>query len=320
MAETDNKKFDAIKDEINKETGAFERQQNLFTTPFGEGEDRLPVEAGRYRLIVSPVCPWAHRQRIALALLGLDEVISTGITNPIRTEHGWAFSDDEGGVDPVLGAHDLDEVYEKTVPGFKGRATVPAIVDVTTGKVVNNDYHRLTNYFEVEWKRFHKPGAPDLYPEDLREEIDKLNEIIFNEVNNGVYKAGFARSQQAYEKAYDELFARLDWLEERLSHGRYLFGDRLTDSDIRLWVTLVRFDAAYNLVFKVNRNKLIDFPNLWNYAKDLYTIPAFRNTTSFDGIKRGYLLNPSRNTFGILSVGPDLSVWDEPNDREREYA
>ena len=255
-----------------------------------------------------------------LALLGLDEVISTGITYPIRTERGWIFSDYEGGVDPVLGAESLDDVYLATDPEYKGRATVPALVDITTGKVVQNDYHRLSNYFEVEWKRFHKPGAPDLYPEELREEIDALNEIIFNDVNNGVYKAGFARSQQAYEEAYDKLFARLDWLEERLSHSRYLFGGRLTDADIRLWVTLVRFDAAYNLQFKVNRNKLIDFPNLWNYAKELYQIPAFKNTTSFDGIKRGYLLNPSRNTFGILSKGPDLSVWEQPHDREREYA
>ena len=306
--------------EIDKQTGAFHRQQNLFTAPFGEGEGRLPVEAGRYRLIVSPVCPWAHRQRIVLALLGLDEVISTGVTYPIRTERGWIFSDYEGGVDPVLGVESLDDVYLATDPDYKGRATVPAVIDLKTGKVVNNDYHRLSNYFEVEWKRFHKPDAPDLYPEELREDIDALNEIIFNEVNNGVYKAGFARSQQAYEEAYDTLFARLDWLEERLSHSRYLFGDRLTDADIRLWVTLVRFDAAYNLQFKVNRNKLIDFPNLWNYAKELYQIPAFKNTTSFDGIRRGYLLNPSRNTFGILAKGPDLSVWEQPHDREREYA
>ena len=311
---------DQLAAEINKETGAFVRQQNLFTTPFGEGEGKLPVEAGRYRLIVSPVCPWAHRQRIVLALLGLDDVISTGITYPIRTERGWIFSDYEGGKDPVLGVESLDDVYLATDPEYKGRATVPAIVDLTTGKVVNNDYHRLTNYFEVEWKKFHKPDAPDLYPEDLRDKIDALNEIIFNDVNNGVYKAGFARSQEAYEAAYDRLFVRLDELEERLSHSRYLFGDRLTDADIRLWVTLVRFDAAYNIQFKVNRNKLIDFPNLWNYAKELYSIPAFRNTTSFDGIRRGYLLNPSRNTFGILANGPDLSVWEQPHNREREYA
>lgn len=319
MAENNRYLEDQLAAEIDKSSGAFKRQQNLFTAPFGEGEGKLPVEAGRYRLIVSPVCPWAHRQRIALALLGLDEVISTGITYPIRTERGWVFSDYEDGVDPVLKVESVDDLYRNTDPDYTGRATVPAIVDITTGKVVNNDYHRLTNYFEVEWKKFHKAGAPDLYPEELRADIDALNEIIFNDVNNGVYKAGFARSQAAYEEAYDTVFARLDELEERLSHSRYLFGDRLTDSDIRLWVTLVRFDAAYNIQFKVNRNKLIDFPNLWNYAKDLYSIPAFKNTTSFDGIKRGYLLNPSRNTFGILAKGPELSVWDEPNDREREY-
>lgn len=310
-------KNDSIALEINKETGAFERQKNRFTTPFGNGAGELPVEAGRYRLLVSPVCPWAHRQRIVFALLGLDDVISTGITNPVRTEHGWEFSLDPDGVDPVLGIRYLDEIYLETDPDYKGRATVPAVVDLKMRKVVNNDYFKLTNYWEIEWKPFHKAGAPDLYPEELRKDIDELNDVIFHDVNNGVYKAGFARSQEAYEAAYDTLFNRLDWLEERLSHQRYLFGDKITDSDIRLYVTLVRFDAAYNLAFRVNRNRLIDFPNLWNYAKDLYQTPGFGDTTDFDGIKRGYLLGANKNTFNILSKGPDLSIWNEPHDRKR---
>lgn len=310
-------KNDSIALEINSKTGAFERQKNRFTAPFGNGDGELPVEAGRYRLLVSPVCPWAHRQRIAFALLGLDDVISTGIANPVRTEHGWEFSLDPDGVDPVLGIRYLDEIYLETDPDYKGRATVPAVVDLKTRKVVNNDYFKLTNYWETEWKPFHKDGAPDLYPEELRKDIDELNDIIFHDVNNGVYKAGFARSQEAYEAAYDALFNRLDWLEERLSHQRYLFGDKITDSDIRLYVTLVRFDAAYNLAFRVNRNRLIDFPNLWNYAKDLYQTPGFGDTTDFDGIKRGYLLGGNKNTFNILSKGPDLSIWNEPHDRDR---
>lgn len=303
--------------EVDKETGAFNRQTNRFTTPFGSGEGELPVEAGRYRLLVAKICPWAHRQLIALSLLGLNDVISVGVANPVRSPNGWEFSLDPDGVDPVLGIRYLDEIYLETDPDYKGRCTVPAVVDLKTRKVVNNDYFKLTNYWETVWKPFHKEGAPDLYPEQLRGEIDELNDIIFHDVNNGVYKAGFARSQAAYEKAYDELFARLDWLEERLSYQRYLFGNKITDSDIRLYVTLARFDVAYYLGFRTNRNRLIDFPNLWNYAKDLYQTPGFGDTTDFDAIKRGYLLSASRNKLQILSKGPDVSIWNEPHDRDR---
>ncbi|MDR2098308.1 MAG: glutathione S-transferase C-terminal domain-containing protein [Spirochaetaceae bacterium] len=298
------------------ETGAFSRQQNRFTTPFGEGPDRLPVEAGRYRLIVSNGCPWAHRQLIVLRLLGLEDVISIGRVGP-RTEKGWEFSLDTGGLDPVLGIRYLPEAYEKADPAYSGRATVPAVVEIATGKVVNNDYHRLSNYWETAWKIFHKEGAPDLYPEALRPEIDALNETLFHEVNNAVYKAGFAQTQAEYEKAYDLLFGRLDALEERLSKNRYLFGDKITDSDVRLWVTLVRFDAGYYMAFKTNRNRLVDFHNLWNYAKDLYQTPAFGDTTDFATIKRTYQLisNPS----GIISAGPDTSVWLLPHDRGENH-
>lgn len=303
--------------EINKE-GAFVRQKNRFTTPFGNGEGELPIEANRYRLLWAPICPWAHRAVIVRKLLGLEEVISLGTANPVRTDKGWEFSLDEGGVDPVLGIRFLPEIYEKTDPEYTGRATVPTVVDVRLGKVVNNDYFRLTNYLETAFKPFHKKNAPDLYPEALRAEIDELNDIIFNEVNNGVYKAGFAHSQAAYEKAYDVLFARLDELEERLSKQRYLFGDHITDSDIRLYVTLARFDVAYYPVFRTNRNRIIDFPNLWGYARDLYQIPAFKETTDFNAIKRGYHLgNHNQNPYQLLAKGPDLSIWDEPHDRDR---
>ena len=161
-----------------------------------------------------PICPWAHRQVIVRKLLGLEDVISLGTANPIRTEQGWEFSLDEGGVDPVLGIRYLSEVYVNADPEYNGRATVPAVVDITTKKVVNNDYFKLTNYWETAWAPFHKEGAPDLYPEYLRAEIDALNDVIFHEVNNGVYKCGFARSQEAYEKSYNTLFARLDDLEQ----------------------------------------------------------------------------------------------------------
>lgn len=302
------------------ETGAFVRQDNYFIPPFGSGEGELPVEAGRYRLIWTPLCPWATRQIIALKLLGLEDVISVGTVSPVRTENGWEFSLDEGNVDPVLKIRYLPEIYAETDPDYEGRATVPAVVDLKTRKVVNNDYHHLTNYWETVWKPFHKQNAPDLYPEQLRKEIDELNVILFHEINNGVYKAGFAKSQTEYEKAYDVLFQRLDWLEERLSKSRYLFGDQITDSDIRLYVTLARFDTAYYFAFKTNRNRLSEFENLWNYAKDLYSIPAFKEATDFDSIKKGYLLgNHAHNPYGILPLGPDLSIWAEPHNRKEKF-
>jgi putative glutathione S-transferase len=308
--------------------GAFVRQKNSFTTPFGSSEnDRfwnnvftddapkgfLPVEAGRYRLIAAKICPWAHRQLIVLRLLGIDEsVISVGIVNPVRTPEGWEFSLDPEGIDPVLGIRYLSEAYLKADADYAGRATVPAIIEIGSGKVVNNDYHRLSNYWETVWKPFHKPDAPDLYPQNLRADIDALNLEIFTKLNNGVYRAGFAQSQKAYDIAYNDVFDELDRLEARLGKSRYLFGERITDSDIRLYVTLARFDIAYHTAKKCNRNRLIDFPNLWRYAKDLYHIPAFKETTDFDHIKRGYHLGSlERNPYQLLPLGPDLSVWDE---------
>jgi putative glutathione S-transferase len=294
--------------------GAFVRQTNHFTTPFGSGAGELPVEAGRYRLIWCAACPWATRQTIVLSLLGLDSVVSVGEVDPVRPKKeysDWAFTLDRGAVDPVLKVKFLSDVYKASDLSYNGRFTVPAVIDVKTGKVVNNDYHRLSNYWETVWKPFHKEGAPDLYPEDLRDEIDALNGVIFNEVNNGVYKAGFARTQAAYEAAYNMTFKRLDWLDGRLSLNKRLFGDLLTDSDVRLWVTLARFDAAYYNGFKVNRNRLIDFPNLWRYARELYQIPAFRKNTNFEAIKTHYhkCCDPG-NIYGIVPKGPDVSVWD----------
>ena len=310
-----------FQDETNNIKGAFVRQQNRFTTPFGAGEGELPVEAGRYRLIWSAACPWATRQMIVRSLLGLEEVFSVGLVDPIRPQKeysDWAFTLDPDGVDPVLQVRYLSDLYLKTDPEYTGRFTVPAIVDIPSGAVVNNDYFNLSYYWETVWRDFHKPGAPDLFPEDLREDIMALNDVIFHEVNNGVYKAGFARAQGAYESAYYTVFKRLDWLDGRLSQSRYLFGGRLTDSDIRLWVTLARFDAAYYNAFRVNRNRLMDFPNLWAYARDLYQIPAFRENTHFDHIKAHYHVccDPG-NTFGIIPKGPDTSLWERPHGREK---
>jgi glutathionyl-hydroquinone reductase len=306
--------------EIDK-NGAFVRQTNRFITPFGDDPGQLPVEAGRYRLIWAAICPWAHRSMIAIKLLGLEDVISIGKVSPIRTSNGWEFSLDDSGVDPVLGIRYLPEIYALTDREYNGRATVPTVVDVKTGKVVNNDYFKLTYYWETAFKPFHKKGAPDLYPEKLRTDIDELNHVIFHEVNNGVYKAGFARSQKAYEDAYNLVFNQLDKLEQRLSQSRYLFGDKITDSDIRLYVTLARFDVAYYCAFKTNRNRIIDYPNLWAYARDLYQIPAFGETTDFEAIKKGYFLGDNaHNPYDILPLGPDVSNWHTPHNRDKQFS
>ncbi len=301
--------------------GRYQRQKIRFTTPFGEGEGELPVEAGRYRLIWAPVCPWAHRSVIVRKLLGLEDVISLGTLDPKRPEDNkgdWAFSLDPEGRDPVLGVKYLNELYLNADPDYKGNATVPALVDVTTKKVVNNDYWNLTIYYETAFRKFHKPGAPDLYPEELREDIDALNEMIYHEVNNGVYRAGFAKSQQAYEEAYDTVFARLDWLEDRLENRRYLFGDKITESDVRLYVTLARFDCAYYNAFRVDRNRIRDYKNLWAYARDLYSIDAFGGTTNFDAIKKHYHLDCQiDNIYSIIPKGPEIESWLLPHGRER---
>lgn len=301
--------------------GRFVRQRNRFNTPFGEGEGELPVEAGRYRLIWCPACPWAHRQVIVRRLLGLEDVISLGTVDPIRPDKDvsdWAFTLDPDGIDPVLKVHELSELYLKSDPEYTGRFTVPAVVDLTTGKIVNNDYFNLTRYWETAWKKFHKPGAPDLYPEALRDEIDALNEILFDEINNGVYKAGNAKTQKAYEDSCEMIFARLDDLEKRLSGRRFLFGDQITESDIRLYVTLVRFDCAYFNGFRVNRKMIRDYPNLWNYARDLYQTPGFGDTTDFEAIKKHYhVCLIATNPCNIVPLGPDDADWKLPIKTER---
>lgn len=301
----------------NGEIARKNTSNDFFMASFGNKEE-LPVEAGRYRLIWAAICPWAHRSVIVRKLLGLENVISLGKVNSIRTENGWEFSLDDNGIDPILGIRFLNEVYVNADPEFNGRATVPAIVDVTTKKVVHNDYLNLTNDLETIWKPFHKESAPDIYPEHLRQEIDELNKILHNDINNGVYKCRSAHSQEEYDLAYETLFNRLDELESRLSTQRYLFGDFITDSDIRLFVTLVRFDVVYHTLFKANRNRLIDFPNLWAYARDLYQTPGFGDTTDFEAIKKGYYAssNGEDNPLKIVPKGPNVSGWDTPHDRE----
>ncbi|HEX2176127.1 MAG TPA: glutathione S-transferase C-terminal domain-containing protein [Nocardioidaceae bacterium] len=300
------------------ERGEFVRQPNRFTDRVtADGSSPWPVEPGRYRLVWCAACPWSHRARIVLGLLGLEEAISVATVDPVRDERGWRFTLDPGGRDPVLGIEYLSDAYLATDPAYTGRVTVPALLDVRTGTVVTNDYPQITLDLSTQWHRLHRPGAPDLYPTGLREEIDAVNDLVFRDVNNGVYRCGFATSQAAYGRAYDGLFARLDWLEERLSRRRYLLGERLTEADIRLFTTLVRFDAVYHGHFKANRNKLTEMPALWAYARDLYQTPGFGETVDFGEIKRHYYVTHDRiNPTGIVPKGPDPAVWQQPHGRE----
>jgi putative glutathione S-transferase len=305
-------------------TGEWKRQGNRFTDRIsadsdsgpGEGPDahgRWPVEPGRYRLVVSLACPWAHRSVIVRRLLGLEDAISLAVVDPVRDERGWRFTLDPDGRDPVLGIRYLTEAYLATDPEYAGRVTVPAIIDTVTGLVVTNDYPQITLDLSTEWTAHHRPDAPALYPAELRAELDPLIADIYADVNNGVYRCGFATTQQAYEDAYDALWARLDVLEERLADRRFLLGDEVTEADVRLFTTLVRFDAVYHGHFKVNRNKLTELPNLWRYARDLYARPGFGDTVDFGHIKRHYYVtHDTINPTGIVPKGPDPAVWPTP--------
>ncbi len=282
-----------------------------------DGDDGWPVEAGRYRLVVARACPWANRTIIVRRLLGLEDAISMGMCGPTHDMRSWTFDLDEGGLDPVLGIHWLAEAYYRRVPGYPKGITVPAVVDIPTGAVVTNDFPQITLDFSSEWTAFHRDGAPDLVPDALREEMEPVMKRIYTEVNNGVYRCGFAGSQDTYEAAYDRLFTALDWLEERLATRRYLMGDLITEADVRLFTTLARFDPVYHGHFKCNRNKLIEMPNLWGYARDLFTTPGFGDTTDFVQIKQHYYeVHTDINPSGIVPAGPDLDDWLEPHGRE----
>jgi putative glutathione S-transferase len=297
------------------ETEEFERAPSHFTDRIGAAD--WPLEAGRYRLVVSRACPWASRAVIVRRLLGLESTLSMAITDPIQDERSWRFTLDPDDRDPVLGIRFLDEAYYARDPGYTGGISVPAIVDVPSGKLVTNDYPQITLDLETEWTAFHRPGAPDLYPEKLRGEIDEINEAVFRDVNNGVYQAGFATRQRAYERVANRLFDRLDALAARLEHQRYLVGDTITEADIRLFVTLVRFDAVYHGHFKCNRYKLTESPVLWAYARDLFQTPGFGDTVDFDHIARHYYqVHRNINPTGIVPIGPDLRLWLTSHGRE----
>ncbi|MDN5789325.1 MAG: glutathione S-transferase C-terminal domain-containing protein [Micrococcales bacterium] len=297
---------------------SYERDTHYITTRItADGSDGYPVEAGRYRLVVARACPWANRTIIVRRLLGLEGALSMGVCGPTHDERSWTFDLDPGGLDPVLGIPRIQDAYFARDPDYSRGITVPAIVDIPTGAVVTNDFAQITVDLETEWRDFHREGAPDLYPERLREQIEAIAKPIYTEVNNGVYRCGFAGSQDSYDAAYARLWDRLDWLEEHLSTRRYLVGEHLTEADVRLFTTLVRFDPVYHGHFKCNRNKLNEMPALWAYARDLFQTPGFGDTIDFTHIKAHYyVVHRDINPTGVIPCGPDLSNWAQPHGRE----
>ncbi|WP_336486435.1 glutathione S-transferase family protein [Methylobacterium nigriterrae] len=303
--------------------GRFERRASAYRNwvtrdghPGPSGEGGFPAETGRYHLYVSLACPWAHRTLIVRALKGLEQAISVSVVDPHMGREGWVFGDTPGATpDTVNGAARLYEVYLRADPGYTGRVTVPVLWDRQRATIVSNESAEIIRMLNGAFGG----SGPDLCPPDLLGEIDALNARVYDRVNNGVYKAGFATSQEAYAEAFEALFAELDALEARLDRGRYLFGARLTEADIRLFTTLVRFDAVYVGHFKCNRQRIADYPNLSNYLRDLHALPGVAATVDFTHIKRHYYeSHPTINPTGIVPLGPRLDLA-APNDRARRF-
>ncbi len=290
-------------------TGRFERQQSKF-----RGKIARP-EAGRYHLYVALACPWSHRAVIVRKLKGLEDAIGISYAHPFRDDRGWAFPGGEF-TDDVNGWAFLQEGYERTQRGYEGRVTVPVLWDKRTGVVVSNESQDIVRMLNADFDDVAEHPEVDLYPSDLRAEIDAINERVYRDVNNGVYQAGFAASQEAYDAAFTALFSQLAERETLLGERRYLGGDRITEADWRLWVTLVRFDAVYYVHFRCNGRRLVDHPNLWAYARELYQRPGIAETVAMDQIKQHYytthdMLNPKR----IVPAGPLDADWDAPHGR-----
>ncbi len=290
-------------------------------TPDGEpgssGTDGFPAESGRYHLYVSYACPWAHRTLIFRALKELEDHITVSVVHPDMLDDGWTFATDFAGTtgDDLFGKPFLRDIYTQAQPDVSGRVTVPILWDKKTGQIVSNESSEIIRMFNSAFNDL-TGNDTDYYPEDLREQIDTINARVYDEVNNGVYKSGFATTQAAYDEAVVTLFDALDWLEGILSENRYLTGDRLTEADWRLFTTLVRFDPVYHLHFKCNRKRIIDYPNLWGYTRELYQVAGVANTVHFDHIVRHYhyshdTINPNR----IIPINPVLD-WDAPHGRD----
>ena len=295
------------------EKGGFVRQISSFrnwVTPDGRpgptGTGGFAAEAGRYHLYVALICPWASRTLIARRLKGLEDVITVSVVEPALTDQGWRFGDYPGADrDTLNGATYMHELYTRADPQFTGRATVPVLWDRKTGTIVSNESADIVRMMNAGFGDL--ASGPDLYPQDLRAEIDALNDWVYPRLNNGVYRAGFATTQVAYDEAFHDVFAALDALEDRLSDGRsWLMGDRITETDLRVFVTLVRFDAAYHGLFKCNLRRVADYDRISAYMLRLLDLPGVRDTVNIDHIKAGYYSIKALNPSGIVPLGPDL--------------
>ena len=305
-------------DERSEADGRFVRATTSFrNTVTADGSSGFKAEPGRYHLYVSHACPWAHRTMILRALRKLEDVISVSVVDPFASDEGWHFSDGPGCIpDTVNGTRYLREIYKLAKDDYTGRVSVPVLWDKREKTIVNNESAEIIRMLNVAFNGWGN-GEPDLYPAPLRDEIDAINEPIYEHVNNGVYKTGFARSQAAYEDAFDALFATLDALEARLDARRYVAGEHITEADWRLFPTLVRFDAVYVGHFKCNRRRIEDYPNLSNYVRELYQYPGIADTVNMAHIKGHYYgshvsVNPTR----IVPKGPELD-FTRPHDRDR---
>jgi glutathionyl-hydroquinone reductase len=294
--------------------GAFKRQDSVFRDRISaDGSTAFPAEAGRYHLYVSWACPWAHRTIIGRRLKGLEDAVGMSVVDPIRDERGWAFTGGEF-TDEVNGFEFLSEAYERTDPSYSARVSVPVLWDKESGRIVNNESGELLRMLDQNFGDL-AGDAYDLYPEEQREQIDELDELIYDTVNNGVYKAGFTTSQSIYESEVHNLFETLDLLDRRLADSRYLFGDRPVETDWRLFTTLARFDAVYYIHFKCSRRRLVDHENLWPYFRDLYQSFGIADTVRLDQIRAHYYrTHPSINPNGLVAVLPDAD-FDAPHGR-----
>jgi glutathionyl-hydroquinone reductase len=285
------------------------------TFRFGKriGTESYPAESGRYHVYLQYVCPWAQRVQIIIDYLGLEDAVSYSYLDPLRDGRGWAFRE-RTGPDPVNGFTLLREAYLSTAPDFKGVPSVPAVWDRKTVSLINNRYDDTIYDFSTAFEKS-KKNDKDIYPPALRDKIDELLPWISEKINYGVYELAYAVTQESYDTAVENLYQALEILEERLSHNRYLLGETITLADICLWVSLVRFDLVYYPLFRANRRRLIDYPNLWGYARDLYAIPAFKKGSRFDYIKETYYSNFAYLLYrGIVPALP-VTDWDQPQDR-----
>jgi len=311
--------------DTDKTGGKFEREAARFRnwvtadgSPGPDGEGGFKAESGRYHLYVSMACPWAHRTLIFRKLKGLEKHISVSVVHPDMVENGWEFRPDSGQHrDHLHGFRFMHQVYTKAAPEYSGRVTVPTLWDKKKETIASNESAEIIRMFNSAFDGLEGVRTDlDFYPGELQEEIDTVNARVYDTVNNGVYKAGFATAQDKYEEAYNALFDSLDWLEERLSSQRYLVGGRLTEADWRLFTTLIRFDAVYYSHFKCNRQRISDFPALSAYVRDLYQVPGVAETVDIDQIKRHYYVSQRTiNPTQIVPVGPKLD-FDSPHGRE----